>query len=168
MTWRKLIPVGRLGRRARKACVAGGLLACTETALRLARNPALDGWLDAFNWPQLFLCAPVLFFSGATAWQLICIIAEWFNRKVGQQTEFLEPEATQNAQRTPTFWLLNSLRVSVDYIAACVIGDVPMAVKYLATARGWPLHWWWSSAVGTCLLFTIAVWWVLDRNNKQR
>lgn len=166
MTWRELIPIGRLGRRARKACVAVGLLVCTDTASRLVRNPAFDGWWDAFNWPQLFLYAPVLFFSGAAAWQLICFIAEWFNRKVGGQTDPLEPETVQNAQRTLRFWLRNSLRVSVDYITACVIGDTPMAVNYLAAVRGWPLHWWWSSAVGTCLLLTIAVWWILERIHK--
>jgi hypothetical protein len=166
MNWRKLVPVGRLGRRARKACVAAGLFACTGAVSRSARNPAFDGWWDAFNWPQLFLYAPVLFLFGVAAWQLICFIAGWFNREADRKTESLEPETVQETQRTLKFWLRDSLRVLVVYITACVIGDIPMAVNYVAAVRGWPLHWWWLSAVNTCLLLTVTVWWILERIHR--
>jgi sterol desaturase/sphingolipid hydroxylase (fatty acid hydroxylase superfamily) len=96
-------------------------------------------------------------------WQLIGAIAEWFYRKVNRKTEYVEPEELQDVQRTPKFWLLDSLRVCVFYVAACLIGDIPMAVNYLATVRGWPLHWWWSSAVTSCLFLMVTVWWILER-----
>jgi hypothetical protein len=158
-----MIPVGGLGERIRKAFVAGGLFACTSAAMRLVRNPAFDGWWDAFNWPQLFLFAPYLFFQGAAVWQLICFLVEWFYRKVNRKTEKLEPGALQAAQRTLKFWLWDSARVCALYITTCLIGDIPMVVKYLASVRGWSLHWWWSSAVESCLLLMIVVWCILDR-----
>jgi sterol desaturase/sphingolipid hydroxylase (fatty acid hydroxylase superfamily) len=163
LTLQQLVPVGRLGQRIRKTFVAGGLLTCTDVAWRLVRDPAWDGWWDAFNWLQLFLYAPLLFFSAATVWQLIGAIAEWFYRKVNRKTEYVEPEELQDVQRTPKFWLRDSLRVCVFYVAACLIGDIPMAVNYLATVRGWPLHWWWSSAVTSCLFLMVTVWWILER-----
>jgi hypothetical protein len=69
MTCRQLVSVGGLGQRMRKTLVAGGLLTCTYAAWRLVRDPAWDGWLDALNWPQLFLYAPLLFFFGAAVSQ---------------------------------------------------------------------------------------------------
>jgi len=163
VTCRELVPVGSLGQRIRKAFVAGGLLTCADTAWHLVRDPEWDGWSDAFNWPQLFLYAPILFFFGATVWQLICVVSEWFYRKTMRKIQNVDPEALQDAQRTLNFWLRDSLRVSLLYITTCVIGDTPMALNYLATVRGWPLHWWWSGAVSVCLLLMIGEWWILER-----
>jgi hypothetical protein len=168
MTFRELVPLGVLGQRIRKALVAGGLLACTYSAWQLVRDPAWDGWWDAFNWPQLFLYAPILFFFGAAVWQLVCIIAEFFCRKLKGETENLEPEALQDTQRTLKFWLRDSLRVCVLYIVTCAIGDIPIAVKYLAAVRRWPLHWWWLNAVNFRLLLMIAVWWILERIYRMK
>src|SRR5579864_5661425 len=111
MTFRELVPVGALGERIRKAFIAGSLFACTWAAWLLVRDPVWDGWWDAYNWPQLFLYAPTLFFLGAATWQLFCIIAEWFYRKLRQKTRNLEPQSLQNTLRTLNFWLWDSLRV---------------------------------------------------------
>jgi hypothetical protein len=160
---REIVPVGAVGQRIRKAFVAASLLAGASIASQLVRDPAWDGWWDAYNWPQLFLNAPVLFFLGATAWQLICLIAELFRRKAKRKSKALEPGALQDTQRTLRFWLRDSLLVSVLYITTAVIGDIPMAVNYLAVARGWTWHLWWSNAVFSCLLLMIAICWLLGR-----
>jgi hypothetical protein len=161
MTCRELVPVGPLGQRLRKAFVALALLACTWVLWLLVRDPTWDGWWDAFNWPQLFLYAPILFFLGAAVWQSVCFIAEWFKAK--RKTTNLESEVMQGAQSTLKFWLRDSLRVCVLYMTTCVIGDIPMTLNYVAEVRGWPLHLWWSSAVNSCLLLMVAVWWILER-----
>lgn len=167
MTCRELVPVGTLGQRIRKAFVAGALLTCAYTTWQLVRDPAWDGWWDAFNWPQLFLYAPILFLAGAAVWQLVCIVAEWFYRNAKRKPQSLEPESLKDTQRTLRFWLQDSLRVCVLYITACAIGDIPMAVNYLAALRERPLHLWWSSAVSSCLLLTTAVWWILERVHRR-
>lgn len=166
MVFRELVPVGRLGQRSRKTFAAVGLLTCTWVAWRLVRDPRGDGWWDAFNWPQLFLYAPILFFFGAAVWQSICIITESFRRKAKRKTENLEPELLQDDQRTLKFWLRDSLRVCALYITACVIGDIPMGVNYFAEIRGWPLHLPWSIAVNLCLVLMITLWWILERIQK--
>ena len=163
MAFRELVPIGALGQRIRKAFIAGVLSAFAWTAWQLVRNPAWDGWWDAFNWPQLFLYAPILFLFCAAVWQLICFVAEWFYRKAKRKAKDLEPEALQDTQRTLKFWLRDSLRICVLYITTCLIGDVPVAVSYLAAVRGWPLHWWWLRALNTGVLFMIAPWWILER-----
>jgi hypothetical protein len=163
MTYRELIPVGPLGRRLRKAFVAGALYATTYTAWRLLRNPAWDGWWDAFNWPQLFLYAPILFFFGVALWQLVCFVAEYLYQQRKAKAGNLSSEPWLEEQRTLRFWLRDSLHICSLYVTTCVIGDIPMAVNYFAVVRGWPLHWWWSSAVSVCLLVTVAAWWTLDR-----
>src|SRR5277367_4990181 len=140
MTFRELVPVGALGQRIRNALVAGALLACVSSASQLVRNPAWDGWWDAYNWPQLFLYGPVLFFFCAAVWQLICVVAEWLYRKAKGNTEILELKTFQDTQRTLKFWLRDSWRVCVLYITTSVIGDSPMAVNYVAAIRGWPMH----------------------------
>src|SRR5208282_2112726 len=121
MTARELVPVGVLGQRIRKVFVAGGLFACTWAAQLLVRDPSWDGWWDAYNWPQLFLYAPVLFLLGAAVWQSICIIAEWLYRRAKRRTKNVEPEALQNTQTTLKFWLRDSLRICMLYITTCVI-----------------------------------------------
>jgi hypothetical protein len=158
MAFQQLLPIGQLGQRIRKAFVVGGLLTCTYIAWRLVRDPAWDGWWDAFNWPQLFLYAPVLFFSFATILQLIGAISEWLLRKVNRQ-----PTDVPDIRTTLEFWLKDSLRICALYIATCLIGDIPMGVNYLATVRGWPFHWWWSSAVNACLILMVLVHWILNR-----
>lgn len=163
MTRRELVPTGPLGQRLRKVVVAGVLLTCTYTAWSLVREPRWDGWWDAFSWPQLFLYAPVLFLFGVMVWQFTCFLVEWFNRKSNRKIKILEPEAMRDNQRTPKFWLRDSLRICLLYITTCVIGDIPMLVNYLAAVRGWPLHWWWSSVVDSCLLCMVVVWWILAR-----
>jgi hypothetical protein len=140
MTLKQLIPVGRLGERIRKWFVAGVLLACTDTASQLVRDRAWDGWWDAFNWPQLFLYAPLLFFSGATLWQLICVIVEWIYERAKRKPEHVEPKESQDIERAVKFWLQDSLRICALYVATCLIGDIPMAVKYLVAARGLVWH----------------------------
>jgi hypothetical protein len=155
MTYQGFVPVGALGERIRKAFVAGVLLACAWSAWLLVRNPAFDGWWDAFNWPQLFLYAPILFFLCSAVWQVICFVAEWFYSKAKRKTENPKPEALQDNQRTLNFWLRDSLRICVLYITTCAVGDIPMAVNYVANVRRWPLHLWWSSAVNSCLLLMI-------------
>lgn len=167
MTLRDLVPVGALGERMRKAFVAAALLACTYIAWELVRDPAWEGWWDAYNWPQLFLGAPLLFFAGAAIWQSICAIVAWFHGKTHRTTESLETEASQDIQKTPKFWLRDSLRICVLYITTCVIGDTPMVVNYIAAVRGWSLHLWWSTAVNSCFLLMIAVWWVLQRFRRR-
>jgi hypothetical protein len=163
MIHREIIPVGRLGQRVRKAFVAGGLFACTGAALQLVRDPALDGWWDAFNWPQLFLYAPYLFFFGAVVWQLVCCIAEWFDRKTNRRPQDLELKASHDSQRTLKFWLRDSSRIFLLYVTTCLIGNIPTAANYLSEVRGWRLHLWWSNVVGLCLLLMIALWWILER-----
>jgi hypothetical protein len=163
MTLRERIPVGRLGRRIRKAFVAGALFVCTYTAWRLVRDPAWDGWWDAFSWPQLFLYAPVLFFSGAACWQLFCFVTEWLYRLAARKSQSSEAVELQDIQKTSGFWLRDSLRILVLYAAACFIGDIPMVLNYVAAVRKWPMHWWWSSVVDSCLLLMIVVWWLLER-----
>lgn len=168
MTWRERIPVGQPGRRIRKAFVAAVLFVCAQTASRLLRNPVFDGWWDAFTWPQLFLDAPALFFLGATGWQLMCFVVEWVHIKAGRKPQTRADEALQDNQRTPRFWLRDVSQISVLYITAAAIGDIPMVVRYLAVARGWPIHLWWSTAVEICLPFTIAVWWLAERFSLPR
>ena len=167
MTLKQLVRAGRFGQRIRKAFVAGVLLACTHAAWRMVRDPFFDGWWDAFNWPQLFLYAPVLFLCGASVWQLICLIAEWSYRAAKRKLETAESIESLDVQRGLTFWLQDSLRICALYVAACLIGDIPMAVKYLAGVRGLPIHWWWSSAVTTCALLMVVVWWILDQTIRQ-
>jgi hypothetical protein len=113
----------------------------------LVRNPSFDGSWDAFNWPQLFLYAPILFFFGSAASQVIWFVAELFCRKVRRKAENPKPEALQDNQRTLNSWLRDSLRVCVLYITTCAIGDIPMALNYVAEVRGWQLHLWRLSAV---------------------
>jgi hypothetical protein len=163
MTFKQLVPVGRLGERVRKALIAGVSWACTDAAWYRLRDPAFDGWTDTFTWPQLFLFAPVLFFSGAAVWQLICLIAEWSYRAAKRELESAESKESHDIQRTLKFWLRDSVRICALYVATCLIGDIPMAVNYLAGVRGRPFHWWWSSAVGTCAVVMVVVWWILDR-----
>jgi hypothetical protein len=163
MTYRELVPVGPLGRRLRKALVAGALLATTCAASRLVRDPAWDGWWDAFNWSQLLLCAPALFFFGVALWQLVCLVIEYLCQQGKGKTGNLSSEPSLEEQRTLRFCLRESLRICSFYVTTCVIGDIPMAVNYFAVVRGWPLHWWWSSAVAVCLFVMAAVRWALDR-----
>lgn len=165
MTYRELIPVGSPGRRLRKSAVAAVLFAITYTAWRLVRDPAWDGWWDAFNWPQLFLYAPVLFFFCATFWQLVCFVAEYLYQRGKVKTGNLSSETSLGEQRTLRFWLRDSLRICSLYVATCVIGDIPMAVNYFAAIRGWHLHWWWSSTVAVCLVVTLEAWRAFDRVN---
>jgi hypothetical protein len=168
MTYRELLPVGRSGGRLRKAFVAGALLAITYAAWHLVRDPAWDGWWDAFNWAQLFLYAPVLFFFGAATWQLLCLVAENLYQQRKSKVGNLSAGAAREEQRTLRFWLRDSLRICLLYFTACVIGDIPMAVNYIAAVRGWHLHWWWSNVVAVCLLVMVAVWWTLDRIYERR
>jgi hypothetical protein len=168
MTFRELVPVGVLGQRFRKAFIAGALLACAWSAWQLARDPAWDGWWDAFNWPQLFLGAPILFLLGATVWQLAGFVAEWFYGKAKRKTENLKPITLRDTQKTLKFWLRDCLRVCALYVVTCAIGEIPMAVSYLSAVRGWHLHWWWSRALDTSFLLMIAVWWVLERIYQSR
>jgi len=168
MYLRKLVPVGVLGQRIRKAFVAGVLLECAWSAWQLVRNAAWDGWWDVFNWPQLFLYAPILFLFCSAVWQLVCFVAEWFYRKLKRKTENLKPEAFRDTQKTLNFWMRDLLRVCVLYITTCAIGDIPMAVSYVAAVRRWPLHWSWSSAVSSGLLLMIAAWWILERIHAWR
>jgi hypothetical protein len=163
MTCREFVPVGPLGRRLRKAFVAGVLLATANSAWHFVRNPAWDGWWDAYNWPQLFLYAPVLFFFGVALWQLVCFVAEYLYQQRKKNAGSLGRAPSLAEQRTMRFWLRDSLRICSLYVTTCLIGDIPMAVNYVAAIRGWPLHWWWSSAVTTCLFVMVAAWWTLDR-----
>ena len=163
MTYRELVPVGSLGRRLRKSAVAGVLFATTYTAWELVRNPAWDGWWDAFNWPQLFLYAPVLFFFGATLWQLVCFVAEYLCQREKVKAGNFSSETLLERQRTLRFWIRDSLRICSLYVATGIIGDIPMAVNYFAVVRGWHLHWWWSSTVAVCLVVTLVAWWTFDR-----
>jgi hypothetical protein len=164
MNYRKLELGGRPGRRIREALVAGCFLVCTCAASRFLRDPTWDGWLDAYNWPQLFLMPPMFFFLGVTVWQSISFAAEWFYREAKRETENVGPEALRNdPQRTLRFWLRDSRSIGMVYITSCVIGDLPMAINYLAEVRGTPLHWWWSNAVATCLLLIIGAWWMVRR-----
>jgi hypothetical protein len=167
MTFRELVPVGVLGQRIRNGFVAGGLFACTWAAWLSVRNPVWDDAWDAYNSPQLFLSAPSLFFLGAAIWQLICLIAESFYGKIKRETKTSNREGWQDTQWTLKFWLRDSLRICVFYVTTGLIGDIPMAVNYLAEIRGWPLHLLWSNAVISCLLLMIAVWWVLERTYKS-
>jgi hypothetical protein len=168
MAHRELVPVSPLGRRLRKALVAGSLLATAPAASQLVRSPAWDGWCDVFTWPQLFLCAPVLFFFGAAMWQSAFFVAGYFCQQDKRALRTLGSEPSPRSERTLGFWLRDSLRIGLLYVAACVIGDIPLAVKYLAAIRGWPLHWWWSSAVWACLVLTVAVSWTLDQIHDPR
>jgi len=163
MTYRELVPVGRTGRRLRKAFVAGTLLAITYAAWELVRNPTWDGWWDAYNWAQLFLYAPVLFFFGVALWQLVCFVAEYLYKQGKDKAGNLSAEPSREEQRTVRFWIRDSSRVCFLYLTTCVIGDMPMAVNYFAAVRGWPLHWWWSNVVAVCLLVMVVAWWILDR-----
>jgi len=163
MTLEQILPIGPLGQRIRKAFVAGGLLTCTSIASQLVRDPAWDGWWDAFNWPQLFLYAPVLFFFFATIAQLIGAISEGVRRKANRQCAYVEPTDVPDIRATLKFWLKDSLRICALYVATCLIGDIPMGVNYLATVRGWPFHWWWSSVVSACLILMVIVQWLLNR-----
>jgi hypothetical protein len=163
MTYRELLPIGRSGKRLRKAFVAGALLAITYAAWHLVRDPRWDGWWDAFNWAQLFLYAPVLFFFGAATWQFLCFVAEYSCQRRKNKAGTLSVQPAWEEQRTLRFWLRDSLRIFLLYLTTCVTGDIPMAVNYLAMVRGWHLHWWWSNSVAVCLLVMLAVWWALDR-----
>src|SRR5215831_5744460 len=165
MNYRKLVPVGRPGRRIREVLIAGCFLVFTGAASRSFRDPTWDGWLDAYTWPELFLMPPMFFFLGVAVWQSISLAAaEWFHRKAKRETENVGPEALRNdPQRTVKFWLRDSRNIGVVYITSCVIGDLPMAVNYLAEVRGMPLHWWWSNAVATCLLLIISAWGMVRR-----
>jgi hypothetical protein len=167
MTCRKLAPVGRIGQRIRKASVAGGLFICTCAASLLVRDPAWDGYWDAFTWPQLFLQAPVLFFSCAAVWQSVCLIAEWLYSKAKRKAENPQPEGMEDPRRTLEFWLRDSLRVCALYLMTGVIGDIPMAVYYLAAVRGWHLHWSWWGAADSGLPLMIAAWWILERIDRR-
>ena len=160
MNYLEFVPVGSLGKRVRKAFVAGVLLATTSAAWQLIRDPAWDGWWDAFNWPQLFLYAPVLFFSGIVLWQLACFVAEYLYRR-GKDN--VVSESSQEEQKTLGFWFRDSSRICLLFVSTCVIGDIPMAANYLAVVRGWRWHWWWSNVVGVCLIVMLATWWVLSR-----
>ena len=166
MTRGKLVPVGRLGQRIRKAFVAGALLICASAASTLVRDPAWDGWWDAYHWPQLFLIAPVVFFSGAVVWQFVSFVAEWLYRKAKRGAENQQPQALE-AQRTLKSWLRDSLRLCVLYATTCVIGDIPMAVYYLASVRGWHSHWSWWDAADTGLPLMVAAWWILERIDRR-
>lgn len=168
MNYRELVPVGTLGQRIRKLLVAGSFLAFVCILEQLVSDPAWAGWWDAYNWRQLFLGGPLLFFSGAVVWQLIFSIVELSHGKA-RSTGSYDPETfPQNAQKTLKFWLRDSLRISLLCAATCAIGDIPMAVNYLADVLGHPLHWWWSSAVSCCLLVMISIWWVLERLQKPK
>lgn len=103
-----------------------------------------------------------MFLLGAAVWQFACFVGGWFYRKLERKTEKLKPKPLQGTQRTPKFWLQDSLCVCALYIATCAIGEIPMAVNYFAAVRGW-LHWWWSNAVTSRLIPMIAVWWILER-----
>ena len=67
-TVEKSLRASRLGLRVRKLFVASVLLTCTWVAWRLVHDPFWDSWWDAYNWPQLFLYSPYLFFFGAVVW----------------------------------------------------------------------------------------------------
>jgi len=168
MTYRELLPDGRSGRRLRKALVAGALLAITYAAWHLVRDPAWEGWWDAYNWPQLFLYAPVLFFFGAAMWQLLCLVAEYLYQQRKNKAGNLSAEPEWEEQGTLRFWLRDSSRICLLYLTTCVIGDIPMAVNYIAAVRERHLHWWWSNVVAVCLLVMVAVWWTLDRIYEHR
>jgi hypothetical protein len=105
MNRREAAPATRLGQRILKTLIAGLFFVCTWVAWHVLRNPAWDGWWDAFNWPQLFLYAPSLFFQGALAWNLFCVIAEVY-RKAKRKTKSFETEGSRNPhQATAKFWL---------------------------------------------------------------
>jgi hypothetical protein len=163
MVLQQPIPNGQLGQRIRKAFVAGGLFICTYAAWWLVRDPAWDGWWDAFTWPQLFLYAPSLFFLFATLAQLIGVIWEWLRRIVNRQATHLEPTYVPDIQATLGFWLKDSVRIGALYVATAFIGDIPMGVNYLAAVRRWPFHLWWSTAVSVCLISMVLVHWLLNR-----
>lgn len=107
--------------------------------------------------------ARILFFSGATVWQLICFIAEWSYGKAKRKPGSSNSTSHRALRGLLRFWLRDSLHVSVLYITTAVIGDIPMAVNYVAAIRGWPWHSWWSNAVISSLLLMIAVWRILGR-----
>jgi hypothetical protein len=108
------------------------------------------------------VCADLVFLLLAMC-QSICFIAELLYRWAKRDDSYRELEELQHTQRTLKFWLRDSSRICVFYVAAGVIGDIPMGVSYLAAVRGWPLHWWWSSAVTSCLLLMLALAWLLER-----
>jgi hypothetical protein len=109
MTYRELLPIGRSGKRFRKAFVAGALLAITYAAWHLVRDPRWDGWWDAFNWAQLFLYAPVLFFFGAAMWQFLCFVAEYSYQRRKNKAGTLSVEPAWEEQRTLRFAYLFTL-----------------------------------------------------------
>jgi hypothetical protein len=168
MTWRERISTGRLGRRIRNGFVAAVLFAICSAAWHMLRNPEWDGWLDVFTWSQLFLYAPTLFFAGATVWQFICLAIEWVCRKTKTQTQSAILALPSVDERTLSFWLRDSLRILLLYVAACTMGDIPMVVRYLSAVLKWPFHIWWSNAVNASLILTIILWILLDHRWSDR
>lgn len=163
MDLHKLVPVGALGQRIRKAFVAGSLLAGAWWLWLMVRDPVWDGWWDAFNWPQLFLYAPILFLFLAAVWQLVCFVAEWLYRKARRESVRGELPTSLDIQRSWKFWRRECVRICVLFITTCAVGDIPMAVSYLSNVRRWRLQWGWHSALDACLPLMIAAWWILQR-----
>lgn len=160
---RGLMQLDPRGRRIRKALVAAVLLVGSSTASWLLRDPAWDDWWDGYNWGQLFLFAPVLFFSLAVGWQLLRFIVEWCYRKARPKAENPRSEAAGKPRRTLDFWLHDFSCVVALYLMTAAIGDIPMAVYYLSSVRQWHLHWSWWNVADFCVVLMIAASWILDR-----
>ena len=163
MTFKQLVPVGRLGERVRKALIAGVSWACTDAAWYRLRDPAFDGWTDTIHVAATIPVRSRFVFLWRRSVAANRLIAEWSYRAAKRELESAESKESHDIQRTLKFWLRDSVRICALYVATCLIGDIPMAVKYLAGVRGRPFHWWWSSAVGTCAVVMVVVWWILDR-----
>jgi hypothetical protein len=154
-------PAVPLGHGIRKALVAGLLWIAADTTFRWVRNPALDGWVDAYNWPQLFLFAPILFFLFAAVAESLLVVIECVRRAVSRQSS--RAASAEKSTVMSISWLRDSLRISGIYLLACLIGDIPMAVNYLASHRAWSFHWWWSNAVFACLALALLAYLALSR-----
>ena len=163
VNWRELIPIGRLGERIRKPLVAGALFACVSVAWHLVRDRAWDGWWDAYTWPQLFLGAPYVFLFVVMVWQFIWMVSEELFGLARREFRKRGQEKLPNLERTLRFWLHQSSRICLLYLSICSIGDIPMVLNYLANVRGWPLHWWGSSAGSYCLLLMLLLSWLAGR-----